>query len=410
MKLNIKFWLKFSLINLCIVALLGVLMRYKIGFAFPYLEQKNLQHSHSHFAFSGWVSHTLMTVMIYYLQTKIEAFNGEKYKKIIVANLICSYGMLVFFIVQGYGLISILFSSASVFVSYFFAYQFNKDLKLLNPDLLSKKWFKAALFFNIISSFGTYYLAYIMITKKFVQEIYLSSVYYYLHFQYNGWFFFACMGLFIGFLNLKKTDHPFYETTFKLFAIACFPVYFLSLLWLNLPLWLSVITITGASIQVFAWFVFLYILIKSKKIDLLHLTPLLTKILLFICFGLSIKLLLQLASTVPYVSQLAFGFRPIVIAYLHLVLLAVISLFLIFYTKANRLFFSTKKLKFGIFIFLIGVILNETVLAFQGITSLNYTTIPYVNHFLFAIAILLFVGIVITTYFSLIKDKNNPPL
>lgn len=410
MKLNIKFWLKFSLINLCIVALLGVLMRYKIGFAFPYLEQKNLQHSHSHFAFSGWVSHTLMTVMIYYLQTKIEAFNGEKYKKIIVANLICSYGMLVFFIVQGYGLISILFSSASVFVSYFFAYQFNKDLKLLNPDLLSKKWFKAALFFNIISSFGTYYLAFIMITKKFVQEIYLSSVYYYLHFQYNGWFFFACMGLFIGFLNLKKTDHPFFETTFKLFAIACFPVYFLSLLWLNLPLWLSVITITGASIQVFAWFVFLYILIKSKKIDLLNLTPLLTKILLFICFGLSIKLLLQLASTVPYVSQLAFGFRPIVIAYLHLVLVAVISLFLIFYTKANRLFFSTKKLKFGIFIFLIGVILNETVLAFQGITSLNYTTIPYVNHFLFAIAILLFVGIVITTYFSLIKDKNNPPL
>ena len=196
MKLNIKFWLKFSLINLCIVALVGVLMRYKIGFAFPYLEQKNLQHSHSHFAFSGWVSHTLMTVMIYYLQTKIEIFNGEKYKKIIVANLICSYGMLVFFIIQGYGLISILFSSASVFVSYFFAYQFNKDLKLLNPDLLSKKWFKAALFFNIISSFGTYYLAYIMITKKFVQEIYLSSVYYYLHFQYNGWFFFACMGLF----------------------------------------------------------------------------------------------------------------------------------------------------------------------------------------------------------------------
>lgn len=410
MNLNVTFWLKFSLINLCIVALLGVLMRYKIGFEFPYLEQKNLQHSHSHFAFSGWVSHTLMTVMVYYLQTKIIAFNGEKYKKIIVANLICSYGMLVFFIIQGYGLLSILFSSASVFVSYFFAHQYNKDLKLLNSDLLSIKWFKAALFFNILSSFGTYYLAYIMATKNFVQDIYLSSVYYYLHFQYNGWFFFACMGLFFGFLNLKKTDHPFFGTTFKLFAIACFPVYFLSLLWLHLPLWLSVITITGASIQVFAWFEFLYILIKSKKIDLLNLTSLLNKILLFICFGLSIKLLLQLASTVPYLSQLAFGFRPIVIAYLHLVLLAVISLFLIFYTKANRLFYSTKKLKFGIFIFLIGVILNETVLAIQGITSLHYTTIPYINNFLFAVALLLFVGIVITTYFSLIKDKKNPTL
>ena len=410
MKLNVKFWLKFSLINLCIVALLGVLMRYKIGFAFPYFEQKNLQHSHSHFAFSGWVSHTLMTVMIYYLQTKIEAFNGGKYKKIIVANLICSYGMLVFFFFQGYGVISILFSTASVFVSYAFAYLFIKDLKLLNTDLLSKNWFKAALFFNVISTLGTYYLAYIMATKKFVQDIYLSSVYYYLHFQYNGWFFFACMGLFFGFLNLKKTDHPFFETIFKLFTIACFPVYFLSLLWLNLPVWLYVITVIGASVQVFAWFKFLYILIQSKKIELLNLTPLLSYILLFISIALSIKLLLQLGSTIPYVSQLAFGFRPIVVAYLHLVLLAIISLYLIFYTKANHLFFSTKKLKFGIFIILIGVILNETILAIQGIASFSYTAIPYVNSILFSIAIILFVGILITTYFSLKKDKKNPPL
>ncbi|HRN44574.1 MAG TPA: hypothetical protein PLH20_07300, partial [Flavobacterium sp.] len=54
MKLNIQFWLKFSLLNLCLVAALGVLMRYKIGFEFPFFNQKNILHSHSHFAFSGW--------------------------------------------------------------------------------------------------------------------------------------------------------------------------------------------------------------------------------------------------------------------------------------------------------------------------------------------------------------------
>ena len=166
----------------------------------------------------------------------------------------------------------------------------------------------------------------------------------------------------------------------------------------------------GASVQVFAWFKFLYILIQSKKIELLNLTPLLSYILLFISIALSIKLLLQLGSTIPYVSQLAFGFRPIVVAYLHLVLLAIISLYLIFYTKANHLFFSTKKLKFGIFIILIGVILNETILAIQGIASFSYTAIPSVNSILFSIAIILFVGILITTYFSLKKDKKNPPL
>ena len=254
MKLNVKFWLKFSLLNLCIVGLLGVLMRYKIGFEFPYFNQKNLQHSHSHFAFSGWVSHTLMTLMVYYLQTKIIGFSGNKYRKLIIANLICSFGMLIFFILQGYGVISIAFSTASIFVSYAFAYQFNKDLKLINNDFLSKKWFQAALFFNVISSFGTFYLAYMMVSKNVVQDLYLSSIYYYLHFQYNGWFFFGCMGLVFGFLNLKKSEHPFFETTFKLFTIACIPAYFLSTLWLNLPLWLYIMTIFAAIIQVFAWF------------------------------------------------------------------------------------------------------------------------------------------------------------
>ena len=84
MQFTPKFWLKFSLINLLIVALLGLLMRYKIGFEFPFLDQKYLQHSHSHFAFSGWLSHTLMVLMVYFLQTKIKDFNGNQYKNIII--------------------------------------------------------------------------------------------------------------------------------------------------------------------------------------------------------------------------------------------------------------------------------------------------------------------------------------
>lgn len=410
MKLNVKFWLKFSLLNLSIVALLGVLMRYKIGFEFPYFNQKNLQHSHSHFAFSGWVSHTLMTLMVYYLQTKIIGFSGNKYRKLIIANLICSFGMLIFFILQGYGVISIVFSTASIFVSYAFAYQFIKDLKLIDNDFLSKKWFQAALFFNVISSFGTFYLAYMMVSKNVVQDLYLSSIYYYLHFQYNGWFFFGCMGLVFGFLNLKKSEHPFFETTFKIFTIACIPAYFLSTLWLNLPLWLYIMTVFAAIIQVFAWFKFLLILIKIRKNLLLNYARLLQYILVFISLALSLKLLLQLGSTVPFISQLAFGFRPIVIAYLHLILLAIITLFLLFYITANHLIFITKKIKIGILIFSIGVLLNELVLAVQGVASFSYTVIPYVNEILFGIALVLLFGIGFAAYFSLKKVKNHPPL
>mgnify|MGYP000945526006 CR=1 FL=1 len=129
MKFNAKFWLKFSLVNLLIVALIGLLMRYKIGFYFPFLDQKHLQHSHSHFAFSGWISHTLMVLMVAFLGKKglrkKELENGfGVYNKILIANLICAYGMLVFFIIQGYGAFSILFSTGSIIVSCFFGYYF----------------------------------------------------------------------------------------------------------------------------------------------------------------------------------------------------------------------------------------------------------------------------------------------
>ena len=410
MVLNIKFWLKISLLNLCIVAILGVLMRYKIGFEFPYFDQKHLQHAHSHFAFAGWLGHTLMVLMVYFIETKITDFHGNKYKKIIIANLICSYGMLISFIIEGYGLVSIALSTASIVVSYIFAYRFIKDLKLLDNDLLAKSWFKAALFFNVISSLGTFYLGYMMATKNVVQDWYLSSIYYYLHFQYNGWFFFACMGLAFGFLNLTKSEHPFYETSFKLFAIACVPAYFLSTLWLNLPLWIYIITVIAAVIQVFSWFKFIAVLLKTRKNTFENYSPLLRYILLFVSFALSVKLLLQLGSTVPLISHLAFEFRPIVIAYLHLVLLAIISLFLLFYIYSNHLIVINKKIKYGILLFSIGVLLNEVVLAVQGFASLSYIMIPYVNEILFGVAIILFIGIAVTAYFSIKKVKNNPPL
>jgi len=408
--LKIKFWLKISLLNLCIVAALGVLMRYKIGFEFPYLDQKHLQHSHSHFAFAGWLSHTLMALMVYFLQTKITNFNGNKYKSIIIANLICSYGMLVSFIIEGYGLVSIVLSTASIFVSYVFAYRFIKDIKVLDADCMAKSWLKVAVFFNVISSLGTFYLAYMMASKNVVLDLYHSLIYFYLHFQYNGWFFFACMGLAFGFFNLRKSEHSFYETSFKLFAAACVPAYFLSTLWLDLPVWLYVITVIASIIQVFAWFKLLIILVKTRKDSLENFSPLLRYVLWFVSFALSIKLLLQLGSTVPLLSELAFGFRPIVIAYLHLVLLAIITLFVLFYIYANHLIIINKNVKYGIFVFSIGVLLNEIVLAIQGLASFSYIPIPYVNEILFGIAIILLIGIGITAYFSIKKIKNNPPL
>jgi hypothetical protein len=406
-----KFWLQFSLANLFIVALLGLLMRYKIGFAFPFLDQKHLQHAHSHFAFAGWITHTLMVLMILFLEKRIDDFTPQltkKYSMLLIANLICAYGMLVFFIIQGYGLISIVFSTSSIVVAAVFAYFYFNDLKQISDDDLSKNWFKAALFFNVFSSLGTFALAYMMVTKNIHQNEYLASIYYYLHFQYNGWFFFACMGLLFSLLQIKSTDHPFYPKVFKLFFLACIPAYFLSTLWWDLPVSIYILSVVAAFIQVYGWFRFLTLLMKSKFEIVANTTPFLKYLLLFIGFALSVKFLLQLFSTIPVVSQLTFGFRPIVIAYLHLVLLA-ISLFLLFYIYATHLIYFIKPIKSGLVVFSIGVLLNEIILAIQGIAAFSYTVIPFVNEMLFGAAIVLVSGIGIMVFYS-IKKVKMPPL
>ena len=407
MKLNLKFWLQFSLLNLFIVALLGVTMRYKLGFEFPYFDQSYLIHSHSHFAFAGWLTHTLMVLMIYFLQEKIPDFQLNKYKKIIVANLICAYGMLFFFIIQGYAMVSIFFSTSSIFVSYVFGYLYWKDLKKLDQDLAAINWFRAAVIFNIISSVGTFYLAYMMATKTAVENLKLSSIYYYLHFQYNGWFFFACMGLLFSFLKLKKSDHPFYEQAFRLFAVACIPAYFLSLLWLKVPNWVYILGVIAALIQVYAWFKLLLILIQTQKEFVKNFAPLLQGILAFSYIALSLKFILQLSSTIPALGEIVFIYRPIVIAYLHLVLLAVNSLFLLFYIYANHFISINKKIKIGLIIFVIGIFLNEVLLGLQGVIPFGFPTVPYTNQVLFAVALLLLLGSGMIAFFSIKKTKQN---
>ena len=403
MNLNIKYWVKFSLFNLLLVASLGLLMRYKIVFEFPFLNQKNLQHSHSHFAFAGWVSQTLFILMVHFLSKQNALINLEKYKKVFIANLICAYVMLFSFIIQGYGLISITFSTLSLVVSFWFAFLYFKDLKLIAKDNLAKNWFKAALFFNIISSLGTFALAYMMATKNIPQDFYLSSIYFYLHFQYNGWFWFACVGLFVSQLIPNLILEKANKTIFNWFFISCIPAYLLSILWFDLPIWIYITAIISAIFQIGAWTIFVKKVIPSfvKKHSL---TPFYKWIYISIVACITLKFMLQLASTVPIIGTLAFGFRPIIIAYLHLVLLAIISSFLLVYLCTNQLVIQNNTINKTLAVFIIGIFLNEIVLGIQGIASFSYTLIPYANEMLFGVAIILFSSIFSVAFINLQKS------
>ncbi len=408
----IRKWFIVAFFNLLLVALLGMIMRYKLAFPLPAIDQKHTLHSHSHFAFTGWITQTLMVLLVHYMAQIRNEYCLKKYSWLLYSNLVCSYGMLIFFFFQGYSFFSILFSTLSLIVSYTFSIIYWRDLNKVKDPNIGHKWIKASFIFAAISSLGAYSLAYMMSNQVVNQRLYLAAIYFFLHFQYNGWFFFAGLGLFFSKLKNAGTDN-LKRKIFWLFAVPCIPTFLLSALWIPFPDWVYWILIVCVLAQLAAW----VLMLKYLRINRQYLSSMVkTGKTLFILAGIAftIKLLLQSGSVHPELSKLSYSFRPIVIGYLHLVLLAVTSVFLLGYISAFRIIETGKRFKTGVFIFVTGIILNELLLMIQGVASMTYTATPFMNYLLFFAALTMFIGIFIILL-SRISDRNhsstldNPP-
>lgn len=387
-------WIRICFFNLLIVALIGALLRYKIAFYLPLLDQKHLLHSHSHFAFNGWITLILMVLIFEVIGRDRSSNFIHKYRVLLLLQLISAYGMLISFAVQGYGLYSISFSTLSIFVSYVFTLIVWKQTKPTKESIIAFKWLRAAVIWNVVSSLGAFALAYMMATKTIHQNWYLIAVYFFLHFQYNGWFLFACIGL--AFKQLQHiVSYQTAITIFRLLLLACLPAYFLSVLWINMPEWLYVFVIIAAILQLVALFFFFKEFKRIKKYFITLGSVLANRFLMVAFLAFCIKIILQLGSTIPFLSKLAFGFRPIVIGYLHLVLLSVITFFIFAYVFYHFKQSISTTAKFGSYLFAGGVIANEMILLIQGVGAIEYTAIPHSNEILFIVSIFMVFGLML---------------
>ncbi|MEO6405460.1 MAG: hypothetical protein ABIY51_03055 [Ferruginibacter sp.] len=393
MEFSLRKWLTVSFLNLLLVSTLGIILRYKIAFYLPFIEQKFVLHSHSHFAFAGWITQTLMLLLVHNLSIVKGESMFKKYRWLLYANLVTAYGMLISFFFQGYAFFSISFSTLSIFVSYLFAIYYWKDLNNLGKKLVSHYWYKAALVFSVISSLGAFGLAFMMANKMSYQHWYLGLIYFFLHFQYNGWFFFAGMGLLSSRLEKNTDVNKKLKAAFMLFCFACIPAYFLSALWLPFPRIIYYVIIAAVVAQLYGWILLLKVFKQSQAFIKTEFSKYGKILFILAAIAFTIKLLLQSGSIHPALSQLSYSFRPIIIGYLHLVLLAVTSIFIIAYIVSFNLIPVTKLLLSGIAIFVTGIIINELLLMLQGITSITYNNIPAINIFLLIAAMIMFTGI-----------------
>ena len=381
---QMKKWYYVALFNLVVLVLLGLTLRYKINFPLPFIKQENLLHAHSHFAFSGWISFLLQLLLLndytndYQKSTKF-------WDRFFIASTVVNYGMIISFTLVGYAGISIVLSTASLWLSYIFAYKLYKALPAAESKKVSTQFVKASLFFLIFSSLGPYAVAILMALK--VPDPYWShnALYFFLHFQYNGWFTFAVLSFLLKKLeksaayNLKHA-----RAFFFILAATCIPSYLFTSLWHHRPLSITIIIIITATLQFSSLYFLWKLLYQNTKAVYSHLPAICRWLYSLAISAFMLKVLLQFFAIHPQLGQLAFGFRPIIIGYLHLIFLAFVSMYLLSFMADKEIISLQYRLTaVGLIVFAAGIIVNEILLAIQGFAAIYYWYLPWLNLLLF---------------------------
>jgi hypothetical protein len=366
-------WLKVALLNFLVIALLGLFLRWFMVAPPAGFNYKYLLHAHSHVALLGWLfSAFLVALLRAYLPEEVRQKKSYLWQFWLAQASVL--GMLLSFPVQGYAPVSITFSTAHILISYWFIYQFLADarqVRLIASDhQASFRFIKAALFFLAFSSLGPWSLGPVMAGGGSGSQLYYNAIYFYLHFQYNGWLSFAALGLLFWLLenNPIPFSRPQALTVFRLFFGSCLLGFLLSVLWIKPPAIVYYLAGGAALVQAAGLFLLLRLLYRHRA-DLSGLFRGWSRLLFSLSLAaLLLKVVMQLASAIPFMADLAFSIRNFIIGYLHLVLIGFISFFLFaYFIRRGQLNASRRRSRWGLGLFICGFFLSEGLLFLQGL-------------------------------------------
>lgn len=358
-------------------------------------------HTHSHIALLGW-AYIALTTLIQILFLKSD-FQNKMYRKIFWFTQLTLIGMLLTFPFQGYALFSIIFSTLFLFASYWFFWFFVSHVHSKIKQTNSYKCIKAALWFMVFSSIGPWSLGIIMNTLGAESIWYRLAIYFYLHYQYNGWMILALFGLFLHLLEQHQI--VFSRKRFKKFFwsinLGIVLSFFLSTLFTNPPVILNILGGIGALLQLIAFGYLIQLGVNSTDKQNIIFSPLQTGMLKSIVLIIFAKMVLQLLTALPYFANLSFTYLDFTIGYLHWTFLGAISISLFFFFDYFRLVRIPKK---AYYTYLLGFALTEILIFYKGLSSwLGFSLPPSYFDTLTMVSVLIPVSLFVILFWN-IKD------
>lgn len=386
-----------------LAAILGALMRFIYLQEVPFLDYKNVLHAHSHTAMLGWGFTALAGAFVFILLPNMIA--RKAYRNALWGNLIAGVGMFFAFLYQGYGAVSISFSTLHLLFAYYFAWHFLKDIKTL-PQTNALKFARWAIYWMVISTLGLWSIAPVSMLVGKLHPLYFASIQFFLHFQFNGWFTYGILALLLKQSEENGREVALPKGSFWALQISLMLTYTLSITWSTPENFLFYLNSAGVLLQVIA---FLYIArAYYKSTAFPRKSGTMADYLLQLgLLSLALKVILQGAVALPFIAKVSYIIRNFVIGFIHLTMLGAFSLSIIALLLHRGFLPKVAMASVGYRLLALGFILSEVILFIQGILLwAERGFMPYYHSIIFGATMLLPLALLLV-FIALLSAKKT---
>ena len=399
--------IQWAFLYFIITILLGLSLRVSY-IADVFFNIRHVTHSHSHIGLLGWIYTILSSLICQYF---LRETDRKPYFILFLCTQFCILGMLFSFPFGGYFLYSIIFSSLFIICTYWFSIFFLKRSKKYNfirfsisksvdtehDKPLSLKFVHWGIYFLILSSIGIWLLPVAIVKAGKGSDWYNSALYFFLHFQYNGWFLAVLFGLLVGeiehksLLNSKRLKGALYN-----FIIGTIGSVTLSWVgFFNEPILYIIGNISG--------FLLLASIFELYRAYMqLEKPAFLMQMFLLLCM---LKTIFMFLGSFPWIAEVVLPNREFVISYLHFTFLGVIGFGVLHFLEKNlHIHFPYWSLS----LYTTAFVGSEILIAYKGIAILCELFVPD-NYYLLLIVFssLFFIAVGYWCYIIFRKVRNK---
>lgn len=340
---------------------LGLVMRSYHVVEIPYFEYRNILHTHSHLAMLGWGHLMLVAGMVFGLVKGKDQI--KDYKRLFLGTVIALLGMLFSFPFQGYGPISISFSTLHMLLSYGFAYKLLKVIRSVEKTPATRL-IRLAIWFMMLSTLGLWAVGPVSATLGRMNELYFMTVQWFIHFQLNGWFVLGALGLILLYFEERGFQIPWPTYQEWILSISVIMTFMLAVTWaVPKPIFFQ-INGMAVIIQLIAYFWILKSVSKLFKTN--HIRGIAKLLLILALASLLAKAILQGILVFPSIAVISYSIRIYVIGFLHLVLLGIMTMGVSAVAIARGWINELPISKMGWILLIAGFVLTEVLLFLQG--------------------------------------------